>query len=203
MGREGWRGRTEMETADRELLARYRGGDVDALAELVERYRRPLYGYILHMTEGRGDADDVFQEVWCRAIRKLRGYRHGNFQGWLMKIAHNLVIDRARKRGPEYSLDAEREDGISLRETVAGDTPDPSRQIEGRDLGQRIAEAVRRLPPPQREVFLLRTRAEMPFQRIAAIQGVSVNTALARMHYAVGRLRKRLRADLEDLPVRV
>lgn len=189
-----------MGASDRDLITRYRRGDVDALAELVERYRRPLFGYILNMTGGQTDADEVFQEVWFRAIKRLPRYRHGSFPGWLMRIAHNLVIDRARRRKPGVSLDAERDEGDPLRETIPGDGPDPRRAAEDRDIGARISDAVQSLPPPQKEVFLMRVQGDLPFKRIASIQGVSINTALARMHYATAKLRDLLREDYAELP---
>ena len=79
-------------------LADYRRGDTEALGRLVEQYRRPLYGFILNMTEGREDADEVFQEVWFRALRSLDRYRDRRFLSWLFRLAHNLIIDRARRR---------------------------------------------------------------------------------------------------------
>jgi len=79
--------------SDRELLARYRSGDSGALDELIERHRRPLYGFILNMTDRPGDADDVFQEVWLRALRSIDGYEDRGFLSWLIMIARNLIPD--------------------------------------------------------------------------------------------------------------
>jgi RNA polymerase sigma-70 factor (ECF subfamily) len=140
------------------------------------------------MTEGRGDADDVFQEAWFRVIRKHRSYRAGNFRGWLARITHNLIVDRARKRKPDFSLDASAGEGRETRPAQDGQ-PEPGRAMAARELGQRIAAAVRSLSPEQREVFLMRSQMELSFKEIARIQSVSINTALARMHYAVGKLR--------------
>lgn len=180
------------ETTDTELLARYRRGDVDALGVLVEKYRRPLFAFILNMLGGQNEADEIFQEVWFRAIRNLPGYEERNFFGWLVRIAHNLVIDRARRKRPDVSLDEEPADGAPLRDAIPATDPGPQREIEKKDLAVRLAEAVESLPPEQKEVFLLRIRADVPFKEIARIQKVSINTALARMQYALAKLRPML-----------
>jgi len=184
-----------MDRQDADWLARYRAGDREALAPLVEEYRRPLFGFILKMTEGRGDADEVFQEVWIRAIRNLDRFRDDNLLGWLFRIAHNLVVDRARRRRPiaEPPPAADGEPG-DWAEHLPDRGPGPDTEIAGRDLGRRIRQAVDRLPAPQREVFLMRTEADLPFHQIARVQRVSLGTALARMHYAV----RKLRAELKD-----
>lgn len=188
-----------METHDFQLLAQYRAGDVDAMAALIDRHRRALFGYIVNMSGGQDGADDVFQEVWLKAIRKLDGYREGNFAGWLMRIARNVVIDRSRRRKPTLSLDQEDPDGRSLGATLADDAPAPGGRLASRDLGARIAVAVAGLPVEQREVFVMRTQADLPFKEIARIQKVSINTALARMQYALNKLRPLLQADYTEL----
>ncbi len=184
-----------METGDGELLAQYLGGEVSALEQLVEKYRRPLFAFILNMTEGRGDADEIFQEVWFRAIRSLKRYKQKNFLGWLMRIAHNLVIDRARRKKPDVSLDQSPggdDEGLALINRLPSQDAGPDGLAEAGDLGQVIAAAVATLPVDQREVFLMRTKVELPFKEIARIQGVSINTALARMQYALNKLRPML-----------
>jgi RNA polymerase sigma-70 factor, ECF subfamily len=178
-------------------LAEYRAGRVEALGQLAEHYRRPLFSFILRMTEGHADAEEIFQEVWLRAIRNLDSYKDKSFLSWLFRIAHNLVIDRVRRARPMVDLDAGREEGegSALETQFAGRGLSPAKVTEGRDMGRRIAEAIARLPAEQREVFLLRTEGDVPFKEIAGIQGISINTALARMQYALGKLRNDLKAD--------
>ena len=190
---------TSMDPTDRDLLARYRGGEAGALEVLVVRYRPTLFGFILNMTEGRDDADEIFQEVWLRAIRKLDGYRHKNFSGWLVRIARNIIIDRARRKKPVLSLDVEPEGGRPLVESIPGKPADPTKGLDASALGLRISGAVAALPEEQREVFLLRVKADLPFKEIARIQGVSINTALARMQYALSKLRPLLAGDYAEL----
>jgi RNA polymerase sigma-70 factor (ECF subfamily) len=187
-----------MDAQEREWLEQYRRGNREALGRLVEHYRRPLYSFILRMTEGRVDADEIFQEVWVRAIRNLDTFREENLLGWLFRIAHNLIIDHARRR----KLFADMESGRTTSTTrsswlaqVADSNIGPATEVAGRDLGARIRQALAKLPPEQREVFLLRTEGGVPFKEIARIQRVSLNTALARMHYAVLKLREALKDD--------
>ena len=86
-----------MDKTDIECIKAYLGGDANALEPMVEKYKRPLYSFILKMTEGREDTDEIFQETWFRALKNIHKFRHKNFLNWLFRIAHNLVIDRARR----------------------------------------------------------------------------------------------------------
>ncbi|MCS6771628.1 MAG: sigma-70 family RNA polymerase sigma factor [Kiritimatiellae bacterium] len=187
-----------MESEEQRWIREYLEGQVDSLGKLVERTKRPLYAYICKMVGDRFDADEIFQEVWIRASRSLAQYRDKSLMGWLCRIAHNLMIDRFRSQQSAVSLDAPyADDGPALSDQLADPAPDPAEAAGAMDLRARILEAVARLPPEQREVFLLRSEASLPFKEIARIQGVSINTALARMQYAI----RKLRYDLKDLDV--
>ena len=188
-----------MELSDRQLVGQYRDGDVGALEVLVQKHRRSLFGFILNMTGSDADANDVFQETWLRAIRNVDRYQEGNFGGWIFRIARNIVIDRVRRKKPSLSLDQAPPEGRPLAETLPGKDPGPSRHAEAGDLGKALAQAVASLPEEQREVFLMRVEADLPFKEIAAIQKVSINTALARMQYALAKLRPLLKAEYEGL----
>lgn len=195
-GKRTWQ--KAMDKTDTELLAQYRHGQVNALERLIKKYRRPLFGFILNMTEGRDDADEIFQEVWFRVIRKIGIYRHKNFFGWLVRIAHNIIIDRARRAKPDVSLDDERGESQSLAQVIAGNDPGPLRRVAANELGRNIAKAVAGLPMNQKEVFLMRVQAGLSFKEVALIQGVSINTALARMQYALAKLRPALQEEYQD-----
>ncbi len=186
-----------MESSDDELVARYRNGEVAALEALVDRHQRALYGYLMGMTANRAEADDLFQETWLRVIHKVAAYRNDNFGGWVMRLARNLMLDRLRRRKPEVSADREDAEGHTLMQRLPATEDGPGAAVAADELGARIAAAVATLPSEQREVFMWRTQADLPFKEIARLQGVSINTALARMQYALGKLRPVLRDDYE------
>jgi len=189
-----------MDQDDAKLLAEYRAGNAEALGELVEKYKRPLFGFILRFSEGREDADEVFQEVWVRAIKNMNRYRQKSLLSWLFRIAHNLMIDRIRRNRHNLSLDTPAsEDGLSLGEQLASPLAGPDGLAGGRDLGLRIEAAAGKLPPEQREVFWLRMQADFSFKEIAKIQKCSINTALARMQYALSKLRNELGGEYREL----
>lgn len=188
-----------MEETDTQLLALYRDGDVQALERLVLKYRRTLFGFILGMLTRQEDAEEVFQEVWLKAIRHMDRYQDRNFIGWLMQIARNGVVDRLRRRHPDVSLDAESEEGQSIGQALASPRVGTFERVASNDLSGRIEAAVASLPALQREVFLLRMKMDVPFKEIARLQAVSINTALARMQYAMTKLRAALEADYREL----
>lgn len=188
-----------MDAKDRELVDQYRRGNVQALEMLVERHGRMLFGFILNHVGGAGDADEIFQETWFKVIRKIDTYREKNFGGWLVRIARNTALDRIRRRKPDVSLDAEPEAGRSLAEVIPGNDPGPRRRLEASHLGQAIAQAVADLPDEQREVFVMRVEAGLSFKEISRMQRVSINTALARMQYALAKLRPLLKHEYQEL----
>jgi len=192
-----------MDISDIDCITAYLGGDRDALAPLVEKYKRPLYSFILKMTEGREDADEIFQETWFRALKNIEKFKHKNFLNWLFRIAHNLVIDRARRRKKHVSLQSGTggdEDGnATLEDHLAAQGITPAEETGGTMLGVQIEEAVKTLSPEQKEVFMLRMYGNVSFKEIAKLQKCSINTCLARMQYALGKLRSILKDEYEEL----
>jgi RNA polymerase sigma-70 factor (ECF subfamily) len=192
-----------MEETDLEiLLQQYREGDVRALGRIVEETRRPLYRFIYGMVRDPHQAEDVFQDVWLRALRGLHRYQSDRLLSWLFRIARNRVIDLSRKRKPDVSLQQPlgTENGSAdLGSRMPSRPNGADARLEHRELAQRIREAVDALPVEQREVYLMRTEADIPFKQIAITQNVSINTALARMHYALRHLREALADEYESL----
>jgi RNA polymerase sigma-70 factor (ECF subfamily) len=182
----------DRESTDAELLVAYRAGKKDALGELITRYERPLYAFILRMASP-SDADDVYQETWVRAIRALGTFDDRKPLSWLFRIARNLVVDRSRRSRRWVPLESE-----SGEDRWPSGKPSPAEQAAGTDLGVRIRQAVDELPRDQREVFLMRTEGDLSFKEIARLQQVSINTALARMQYALDKLRTKLKDTLAE-----
>jgi len=191
-----------MDPTDIECIEAYLGGDANALEPMVEKYKRPLYSFILKMTEGREDTDEIFQETWFRALKNVHKFQHKNFLNWLFRIAHNLVIDRARRN----------KRNVSMQTVIGGDNGDstledqlsapgisPAEEAGGTGLGVTIELAVETLSPEQKEVFLMRMYANASFKEIAKVQKCSINTCLARMQYALTKLRSILKEEYDEL----
>jgi RNA polymerase sigma-70 factor (ECF subfamily) len=192
-----------MDTTDIECIEAYLAGDANALEPMVEKYKRPLYSFILKMTEGREDTDEIFQETWFRALKNIHKFQHKNFLNWLFRISHNLVIDRARRNKKNISMQTVTgggDDGDStLEDHLAAPGISPAEESGGMMLGVQIEEAVETLSPDQKEVFLLRMYGNTSFKEIAKLQKCSINTCLARMQYALGKLRSILKEEYEEL----
>ena len=181
------------ERDDQELIREYLACIDESFNVLYERYKSLLYGYLNRLLGGDSAcADDLFQQTWIRAVDQLGRYEdRQQFSAWLLRIAHNLAIDHFRKSGrlsqvEVVSLD-EPESGIE----VSGTNDEPWRAMHREELEKAIAEAVKKLAPELREVFLLR-REDVPFKEIARIQNSPINTVLARMQYALKNLRRQL-----------
>lgn len=186
---------------DEIILTAFRQGDTGALEILIKKYQRGLFGFIVRLIQNQTEAEDVFQETWTRVLRSLDRYKQGHFRAWLYRIAHNAAIDRLRHTSRETAFDDSNsctQSGtgyLSPASILAAPGLTPDREAEGYDLGRAIAKALSQLSPEQREVFLLRTGSDLPFNEIARLQGVSINTALARMQYAIQKLRRLLHGE--------
>lgn len=178
---------------DSQLVAAYANDNNEAFDVLLERHKQKVYTYIYHIVKNRDVADDVFQETFIKAIMTIRQGRyseHGKFSAWLMRIAHNLIIDYYRQEKMENCVstdDTEQADYLNRRDLSEG-------TIEDEMVAEQIDEDLRRivmsLPDPQREVIVMRMYRNMSFKEIADATGVSINTALGRMRYAVMNMRR-------------
>lgn len=178
---------------DEELALAYIDGDCQAFDLLLQRSQSRLYAYILFVVHDRDVAEDVFQETFVKVIVKLqqRKYRvQGKFLAWAMRIAHNIIMDQYRDQrqcGVVETADASDPSGLAGVRILEDN-------VEARYVNEQVLADVRRmidwLPAPQREVVYMRYYQEMSFKEIAEATGVSINTALGRMRYAVLNLRR-------------
>ncbi len=194
------------EASDEMLMVRYQRGDRHAFATLVRRYKRPIFNFVLRQLRDPAATEDVTQEVFLRVVQSASEFKHeARFTTWLYTIARNLTIDQLRKRKlrrhPSLDQPRDRDDdgGKAMIESVADGHPRSSveRTVTSTEVGGRIVEAVEALPDEQREVFMLRELANLPFKEIAAITGVPENTVKSRMRYALDRLQGAL-SDFEE-----
>ncbi len=173
------------------LIQTYLQGDPEAFNIIYERYKKPLYGYLNNLFQGSNNSatDDIFQQTWLKAIQSMNRYRNQEkFSAWLMRIAHNLTVDyyRAASRRAEDILDNDRE-----KQLVSPDSAGPRENLDQLELSEALDTAIQKLSPELREVFLLRQQ-DFSFREIAEIQQCSINTCLARMQYAMKKLRSLL-----------
>ncbi len=177
---------------DGELVRSYIAGDDRAFDTLLSRHSQRIFSQIKYLVKDNETANDLFQETFCKVITHLRDGRYreeGKFQGWLSRVASNVVMDHFRQKpliGDVSTDDTEVE--ILNREELAEMPIEHtliSRQVE--DDAAKIMQA---LPEPQREILEMRFFLDMSFKEIAEMKGISINTALGRMHYAVKNMRR-------------
>jgi RNA polymerase sigma-70 factor (ECF subfamily) len=187
------------EVTDEALMIRFQRGDRAAFAALVRRHQTPLYNFSLRHLRVQSAAEDVVQDAFVRVVQNAAEFKHeARFTTWLYTIARNLCIDQLRKGAlrKHPSLDqakpGEEGDGPSLGEQTADSRASVEREATGTELKERIARAVEALPDEQREVFLMREVANLPFKEIAEVTGVPENTVKSRMRYALERLQQAL-----------
>lgn len=177
------------------LFCRYRDrNDVSAFEYLLRKYEKPLYTYLLRFLRNPVLAEDALQDVWLKVIQHADSYdEHGLFSSWLYRIAHNHSLDILRRQGRTVELQDEMAPG-----GCNGRSGGPSEQarnpfdvLEERELLAFLQEAASELSPPIREVFLLRTTADLSFREISEVLDCPLGTVLGRMHQAVQKIRRR------------
>lgn len=178
--------------SDQGLLNSYLSGDQSAISQLIERHSRRVKEYIRMMVKDSDVADDIFQETFIKAVRVIDEGRYtdnGKFLSWILRIAHNQVIDYFRARKQQKQVN-EADAGYN----VLGTMRFAEHTIEDDMVAAQISSDVRRLvdqlPDEQREVVMLRYYSGLSFKEIAEQTDVSINTALGRMRYALINLRK-------------
>jgi len=184
---------TNNELNDSQLVELYVNGNEGGFEVLFERYKSRIFTSIHLIVKDRYIAEDLVQETLIKAINTLNAGRYndeGKFQPWIMRIAHNLAIDHFRKakRFPTIIM----EDGSNVFNTLEfSEAPYETIQAQ-KDTKAKLRTFIQELPESQREVLVMRHFMEMSFQDIAESTGVSINTALGRMRYALINLRKKM-----------
>jgi RNA polymerase sigma factor (sigma-70 family) len=178
--------------SDQELINRYLDGKEICLEQLIHRHKNKVFSYILMVVKDKQHADDIFQDTFIKVIHTLRSgtYKEeGKFIQWVMRIAHNLVIDHFRKSRRIPIVDSPNDefnifDNLRIYDESAED------RIISEQIHRDVRALIDFLPPEQREVLVMRHYSDMSFKEIAEQTDVSINTALGRMRYALINLRK-------------
>ncbi len=178
--------------SDQELVQAYIQGDQSAIESIINRHRSKVYTYILLTMKNQQLAEDLFQETFIKVIQSLRAgkYRdNGRFLSWVIRIAHNLIIDHFRK---EKQMNAVSNDDteVDLFNSKKLSDENIEEMIIHSQIKTEIRILINELPDDQREVVLLRHYGGLSFKEIADQTDVSINTALGRMRYALINLRK-------------
>ena len=176
---------------DNELIARYVDGDENALKQLINRHQKKIFSYILMSVKNRELAEDIFQDTFIKVINTLKSENYkeeGKFLQWVMRIANNLKIDYYRKvqRMPVFESNSD----FNIFDVLNGTDPSIEQKIITEQIYSDVKNLVKYLPEEQREVLEMRIYDDVSFKDIAELTGVSINTALGRMRYALINLRK-------------
>ena len=181
--------------SDRVLLNNYLLGDRSAISELIERHSRRVRNYIGMMVKDDAVADDIFQETFIKAVKVIDegGYTDsGKFLSWILRIAHNRVLDHFRREKSSRQLN-EKEAGYDVLGTLRFSEGTAEDEIIHNELMETVRRLVDELPNDQKEVVRLRYYSKLSFQEIAEQTEVSINTALGRMRYALINLRRMIK----------
>lgn len=186
----------EPEVSDEDLVARTQDGDPRAFDELVKRYSSRLYGLVYHMTSNHEDTHDLLQDIFAKAYRSIKGFRgKSSFYTWLHTIGTNMTINFLKKRSRGYNMSLDDMDGSvqhdpQFIELTSG--PDARREIDLKELQQRLNEAMMKLSNEHRAVVTMFDIQGMPHAEIGKILGISEGTVRSRLFYAHRQLQNYL-----------
>ena len=181
--------------SDQVLLNHYLSGDRSAISKLIERHSRRVKDYIHMMVKDCDVADDIFQETFIKAVRVIDEGRYtdnGKFLSWILRIAHNQVIDHFRAQRQNKSV-SEAEAGYDLLGTLKLSERTVEDSMVCEQIERDVRALVELLPSEQREVVIMRYFSGLSFKEIAEQTDVSINTALGRMRYALINLRRMIK----------
>jgi len=178
-------------TTDGVLVSNYINGSEKSLELLIKRHKQRIFSFILSKVLNRDVAEDIFQDTFIKVINTLKkgAYNEeGKFLPWVMRIAHNLVIDhfRRNKRIPTFK----NTDEFDIFTVISDEVLNVEKQLIKNQILDDVRELIKELPDDQKEVLIMRMYRDMSFKEIAENTNVSINTALGRMRYALINLRK-------------
>lgn len=179
------------EANDAFLVKSYMEGNENSLSVLINRHQQRIYSFIFSKVFDKDIAEDIFQDTFIKVIRTLKKGKYneeGKFLPWVMRIAHNLVIDhfRKNKRMPKF----ENSGDFNIFSVLCDSGLNAEKQIIKDQIEADVKELIKELPEDQLEVLVMRIYQDMSFKEISERTGVSINTALGRMRYALINLRK-------------
>ena len=180
-----------VQTSDALLVKNYIAGDENSLSTLINRHQSKIYGFIYSKLSDRDMADDIFQDTFIKVIKTLKSNSYneeGKFLPWVMRISHNLIIDHYRKN-KKMPMFRETED-FSIFSIMSDNVPNIESQLITSQVESDLRKLIEELPEDQKEVLVMRMYQDLSFKEISELTGVSINTALGRMRYAIMNLRK-------------
>lgn len=181
----------KIETPDSILIRDYLQGNELALEIIIKRHQQRLFSFIYSKVKDRNVSEDIFQDTFIKVIRTLKKGNYneeGKFLPWVMRIAHNLIIDYFRKsnRMPKFR----NTEAFNIFSVLGDDVPNAEKQLIQDQIHTDVRQLIKELPEEQKQVLQMRMYFDMSFNEISESTGVSINTALGRMRYALINLRK-------------
>ena len=187
---------------DAQLVDKYVAGDENALAILIDRHQSKIYGYIYSKVSDRDVTEDIFQETFFKVIHTLKSKKfyseEGKFLSWVLRIASNLIIDKFRN-DKKMPLKRDTEE-FSIFSNIKDTSLDIEKTLIKSQVDIDLKKIIEKLPHDQKEVIMMRYYSDMSFKEIADFTGVSVNTTLGRMRYAITNIRKVIEKNKIYLP---
>lgn len=181
----------DIQLPDALLVKKYVEGDENALSVLINRHQSKIFGFIYSKIPDRDISNDIFQDTFIKVIRTLKSQSYneeGKFLPWVMRIAHNLIIDHFRKN-KKMPMFRETEE-FSIFSIMTDDSLTVENKIIRDQVEVDLKKVIEELPADQKEVLVMRMYQDMSFKEISEVTGVSINTALGRMRYALMNMRK-------------
>ena len=177
--------------SDRDLIRAYREGDERAFETLLNRYQSGVFSKIVFVVRDHEVANDLFQDTWIKVVKVLKSGKYveeGKFGPWVMRIAHNAAIDHFRRNRKKRMVRST--DEFDIFDTLAHDAPNAMDTMVQEEVLAELRQLIPALPEEQRAVVKMRLEQQYSFKEIAEETGVSINTALGRMRYALINLRR-------------